>query len=469
MDYIRKKIKQGEWSVGSALPSQRELAGTFGVNRSTVIAALEELIAEGLLETRPGKGTFVSDSTWKVMSAGQPANWHRTVTAGVHKASLETVKEINEREARGTDIQLGKSELAPALFPAAEIRDILHKRAAQLTSLSYEDPKGNRELREAVSSHLAKKQISVSPDSILIVSGALQALQLISIGLLSTGSTVYLERPSYLLSLSVFQSAHLRLTGLKGDEEGLVPEELEKRLIPGENAALYTIPTFHNPTGTLMNGNRRRTIMEICRNGEIPIIEDDVYGDLWIDDPPPPPLKSGDESGNVLYLGSLSKTLGPGLRIGWLAGPESVIDRLSDLKMQTDYGSSSLSQVVAADWLTGTKHEEHMKKVRLELKARRDTAVAALNEYAGDLADWQVPAGGLFIWVRFRTPLYQKRLFEKALDAGLLLNPGTIYSKHATRHVRLSYGYASLREIREGIRRVAEIVRRIQDSRTTGQ
>jgi GntR family transcriptional regulator of abcA and norABC len=461
IDYITEKITRGDWSIGSKIPSQRELARLFNVNRSTVITALEELIADGLLESKMGRGTVVTNNTWTLMNVNKPKNWNENISLGMHKESLKTVKSINELEVKRQYIQLGKSELAPSMYPLKDFQQIMKKVSNDDTALRYEEPKGNLQLREVVSFYLNKKGIQTSPSSILIVSGALQALQLISIGLLSKGTTIYLEKPSYLYSLSVFQSSGMKLSGIPMDEMGLLSNVLADLHNKNEQSILYTIPTFHNPTGILMGYERRKALMDICEKEQIPIIEDDVYGDLWIDDPPPLPLKAADKYGNVLYLGSLSKSLSAGLRIGWLVGPESVIDRLSDLKMQTDYGSSSLSQAVATEWLSSGAYEKHLNVVRQQLKVRREVALNALIEHLTGFATWDEPTGGFFIWVKFFPHLQNKHLFEKALKENILINPGNIYAKPFHQYVRLSYSFASLVDIEEGIQKLGEIIKKL--------
>ena len=155
------------------------------------------------------------------------------------------------------------------------------------------------------------------------------------------------------------------------DHHGILPSDLLKRIKYSQKQnILYSIPCFQNPTGILMSKERRKEILKICEKEQLPIIEDDIYRELWIDEQPPVPLKSMDKHGHVLYIGSLSKTLTPGLRIGWIIGPEPVIDRLSDIKMQTDYGSSSLSQRVAAEWINKGFYEDHVANVRIHLKTK---------------------------------------------------------------------------------------------------
>ena len=450
INYIKEQITNGIWPVGSRLPSQRDLAKQFGVNRSTVVTALDELAAEGLVEGRMGMGTVVVNNTWTLMRSAPPVNWNEQVALGTHQASLSTVQAINLAESDENLIQLSKGELSKELFPLEEMRAVLTKVGQELKPFGYEDLKGNLQLREAIAKHLNQKGIMVDASSILIVSGALQALHLISIGLLQRESTVFLEDPSYLYSLSTFQSAGMKLHGIPIDNDGIIPGMI-KPSHHSKKSVLYCHPNFHNPTGTLMGENRRQELLKLAESAQLPIIEDDVYGDLWLDSPPPPPIKSQDRHGNVLYLGSLSKSLNPGLRIGWIAGPEAVIDRLADLKMQTDYGSSSLSQRAAAEWLSSGLYEQHLANVRKQLRVRRKAALAALEIHLRRYAEWEKPAGGFFIWVKMNTEVSLPDLYRKALANGVLINPGRIYATQKMQHFRLSFANAPVEDITKGI------------------
>ncbi|KAB4026716.1 PLP-dependent aminotransferase family protein, partial [Bacteroides uniformis] len=156
-------------------------------------------------------------------------------------------------------------------------------------------------------------------------------------------------------------------------------------------------------------------------------------------------------NGHVLYIGSLSKTLSPGLRIGWIVGPEPVIERLSDIKMQTDYGSSSLSQRVAAEWFTSGEYQQHLEQVRSQLKVRRQLVMSLLETNLKNVAAWNMPKGGFFVWVKILPSLSMKLLYTKALTKGILLNLGSIYAQEKGNYIRLSYAYASLEDLQKGI------------------
>lgn len=457
INYIKDQITNGTWPIGSRLPSQRELAKQFGVNRSTVVTALDELTAEGLVEGKLGVGTEVVNNTWTLMRSNTPVNWNEQVQLGTHQASLATVQAINLAESDENMIQMSKGELSKDLFPLKEMKEVISKVGKELVPFGYEDPKGNPVLREAVSNYLKPKGIEAPPSSILVISGALQALHLISIGLLQRESTVFLENPSYIYSLSTFQSAGMKLQGIRMDQEGVLPHLIEATR-DHRKSVLYCHPTFHNPTGALMGENRRKELLQMAERAQLPIIEDDVYGDLWLDSPPPPPIKSYDKHGNVLYLGSLSKSLNPGLRIGWIAGPQAVVDRLADLKMQTDYGSSSLSQKVAAEWLSSGKYDQHLASVRKQLRERRDEVLAALEAHLGLYAEWEVPKGGFFIWVKMKPEISLADLYRKAFAKGVLINPGRIYATQKLQHFRLSFANAPVTDIIKGIAILESII-----------
>lgn len=207
-----------------------------------------------------------------------------------------------------------------------------------------------------------------------------------------------------------------------------------------------------------MSERRREEILTASEKTQLPIIEDDIYRELWIDEIPPAPIKTRDKNGHVLYLGSLSKTLSPGLRIGWIVGPEPVIERLSDIKMQTDYGSSSLSQRVAAEWFISGQYQRHLKHVRNQLKMRRRYVTKALETHLKNVAVWSIPEGGFFIWIKIVPSLSMKLFYKKALAKGILLNLGSIYAQEKGNYIRLSYAYASLEDLQKGIYELGLII-----------
>lgn len=458
--YIKDKIRTGQWPLGSKLPPQRDLAVRFGVNRSTLRTALEELTAGGFIESKPGSCSRISNNTWANFSQ-TPVDWHPYLHSASYLANLPVIQKINQLEFDPHIIRLGTGELSPQLLPTRQLKQIITQAAAKIDSFGYQEPLGLLPLRQEISRHLNTSGIAVSPASILIVSGALQALQLVFFGLLAPGSHILSERPSYLSSIRLFQTRQLHFSELPLDHSGLQLDSLRFQQQKRQHALLYTIPTFHNPTGTLMPLARRIELLQLCQEMRLPILEDNVYADLWFEQKPPPPLKALDAHGNVLYVDSLSKSVGPGLRIGWIVGPEPVIEKLGDLKMQLDYGSSILSQWTAFEWLAQGMHDQHLQELRTKLLLRRNFVLQTLQENFSGMARWQAPDGGFYIWLQLHKPVSMHQLFQLALNEKILLNPGSIYDTLSNRHLRISYAFADFPDLKKALQQLARILKKM--------
>lgn len=460
VQFICDKVASGEWPIGTRLPSQRALSELFAVNRSTVSTAVDELVSYGIVEGCHGAGTQIISNTWSLMLSPAP-DWGKFLSSGFFRANINTVQAINHLEFVPNMTRLGTGELDPRLFPVEMWKTILHEISNQVTHLGYLEPLGLLELRQAISRHMKGLGINAPPSCILITSGSLQALQLISACLLQSGSTVFTEAPSYLKSLQVFQSAGMRLAGVPMDREGLQYRQLAP-LLKAERSPhasiLYTIPTNQNPTGITMSDRRREELMGFCVENRLPIIEDGAYQELCFAGDAPLPLKALDKTGTVIYLGSASKSLAPGLRIGWVIAPEPIVQRLGDVKMQMDYGASSVSQWIFAAFLNSGLYQEYLSGLRDELRRRRDHALSVLERHYKEMAVWNIPRGGFYIWLTFKKPVAAERLFEDAAAEGILLNPGDIYDFERNNSLRLSYAYTTCEEFEDAALRLARIV-----------
>lgn len=457
--YISDKIAQGDWVIGSRLPSQRAMAEAFEVNRSTIVTAMEELISYGILESGFGGGTRVKSNTWSLLMS-KPPDWNKYIQSGPFHANIPTIQMINKLEFEPGYIRIGTGELAPELYPGKLVSRIFRKMPERIPNLGYLGPLGLPELGQALSERLRVEQgIEADPANILVASGSLQGLQLISVCMLKRGSQVYTEAPTYLKSLQVFQSAGMNLHGIPMDKEGIKYWEIKKLSM---DSLLYTIPTHHNPTGVVMSEGRRRELLSFCQKNCIPLLEDDAYGQLWFDEKPPKAIKASDQTGSVIYMGTVSKTMAPGLRIGWVVGPEAVVQRLGDVKMQTDYGASSVSQWMMTELLTSGDYDLYLEDLRKELKARRDNALLALEKNFGDMATWNKPTGGFYIWLRFHKKVPVEKVFHEALQRGVLLNPGNVYDYIDNHAIRISYAYADPCDMTKALEILASIIEKYQ-------
>lgn len=460
MDFVRNKVSTGEWAVGARLPSQRELSEMFGVNRSTVMTAMEELASYGILKGGRGGGTRIASNTWSLMLPETQA-WGRYVSQGTFQSNHPLIQEINRWEFEPGMKRLGTGEPDPRLFPR-DMWSRIMEEMKHIPSLHYLEPLGLPELRAGLSGYLKSQGISATPSSILITSGSLQALQLISVCLLKPGTTVYTEAPTYLKSLQIFQSAGMQLAGLPMDREGIEYWAMPKRKgerAPGSSPVLYTIPTNHNPTGVTMSRSRRKQLMNFCEERQLPVIEDCAYQELWFDGMPPESLKQMDQSGMVIYLGTASKTLAPGLRVGWIVASEELVQRLGDVKMQLDYGASSLSQWAFEKFLTSGLYGQYTAKMREEMRQRRDWALEVLDKYGKEFAVWNIPAGGFYIWMTLKQQISMETLFYRAVGDGVLLNPGDIYDFKENHSLRISYSYLGREEFENAIQKLFGIIR----------
>lgn len=455
IEWMKTRIERGDWTVGTKLPTQRKLAAQFEVNRSTINLALDELKADGLLESKVGSGTFVANNSWNILLKKSQPNWQQHIEASIYKPNYHTIQLINEFEQNDRIIRLGTGELSPELLPTKQIERSLKSLSLESRAIGYSEPQGSKKLRSVLCEFLRKRGIDTAPENILIVSGALQALQLIAIGLLEEGAIIFQENPSYLNSIHPFQSAGMRMIPVQRDGNLADTLRIAKRK---KQSLFYCVPTLQNPTGRNWTIGERQTLYHTCEQLQIPIIEDDVYHELLFNPSFSPALKSFDQSGQVLYIGSVSKTLSPGLRIGWVVAPEPVIQRLADIKMQTDYGSSAVSQEIVAHWLSSGLYELHILKLREQLKIRATYVEKILEEQFKHIATWEKSEGGFYIWLRFNEPIVNKALFLNLLKKNVLINPGYIYDSSDLHHIRLSYAYASLEELKVGLNRLIEVI-----------
>ncbi|WP_026908333.1 PLP-dependent aminotransferase family protein [Paucisalibacillus globulus] len=450
-DYIEKGIANGALSPNHPLPSERSLAEKLNVNRSTIVAAYDELQSIGVVERKRGSGTHISTDIWGISHKRMP-NWGRYVEDGSFLPNLPLVQKLRTETQKNKLINLASGELAPDLLPVEQFHSILANQPFN-GHLGYDHPQGNLELRETIAKHVQHyKNISVSPDSILITSGAQQALHLIVQCLLKPGDTVAIENPSYSYSLPIFQSAGLRTLLLPVDKDGIDPEEIVALQKKHRIRMLFLNPDHQNPTGTKMSLNRRKRILELSSEYGIPIIEDDPYSLTSFDGEIGPNLKSMDYNGNVVYISSLSKIVASGLRIGWIIGPQKVIERLADAKQQVDFGHSVFPQWVANEFIGSDQFDKHIVKLRNDLKERRDLMISTLIKLTNDKSNFIVPEGGIHFWYKLIEEIDEYKLLDLAIKEGVAFVPGRIFGTEKG-YVRFTYGRGESELIKEGISR----------------
>jgi len=324
-------------------------------------------------------------------------------------------------------------------------------------------PQGYRPLREFLARSLKSRTgMEQRPDDIMIVSGSLQALDLVNAVFLQPGDTVIVEAATYEGTLQRLQRLGVRYIGIPLDNDGIRMDALAATLdsLKAEGVTpkyIYTIPTVQNPTGSVMPESRRLELLALARAHGVPIFEDDCYAELTFGGARPKAIRALDTEGQVIYCGSFSKTIAPALRVGYLTAEWEVLSRL--LAVKYDAGSGSLEQMMLAEYCS-THFDDHVSKLQGVLKGKCETIMEALNAEFGTAAEFAAPKGGIFIWVTLPDAVDTTLLAEKAGIRGVALNPGANWSADPDtgRHkMRLCFGHPSLQEIRDGVALLAEI------------
>lgn len=448
---IADRINRGELTPGTRLPPERTLAASLGVNRSTVALAYAELAAAGLVERRQGSGTTVRGDLW-----GVAPDWPRYLGDSAFEPTRSLRQRVRAAQRAPGVIDLGQGWIGPDLYPRKALQRAL--RSIKLPpDLDYADPRGDPRLRAIIAAeHERQHGARVDPAMVLVTSGGQQALDLITRSLLRPGDAIAIEQPSYYYSLPLFQSAGIRLLPLPTDEEGIEPNALLPLAQRHGLRLVLLNPTYHNPTTTTLSLGRRERLLALCRSLNIPVVEENGYGRLVLDGAPPPALHTLDRDGRVLYLDTLSKLIAPGLRLGWLIGPEPVIARLAEIKHQIDLGLSVLTQLVAAEFLASSAWSEHLSRVRPILRLRRDDFARRLDAAFGRRMRFTVPAGGLHLWVYWDRAGDDRARVDAAAQAGVAVVPGRLYGA-SDGSLRLTFACADEATAAEAIRRLASI------------
>jgi 2-aminoadipate transaminase len=365
---------------------------------------------------------------------------------------------------------------APDVFPIARFREacikVLEKQGRQ--ALQYGATEGYEPLREMVARHTARYGVKAKPENVLITSGSQQALDLIGKLLINSGDRVLVEAPTYLGALQAFNVYSAEYVCVPSDHDGMQTNQLESSLRLGPKF-MYVLPNFQNPGGTTLSEGRRHELVLLAERYGIPIIEDDPYGQLRYEGEHLTPLivldrqnlhgDDGYSRGNVIYLSTFSKTLAPGLRLGWMVAPPDVIAKLVQIKQGADLHTSTFTQMVAYEVARDNFLDEHIKLIRKVYGERRDVMLSALEEYFPPEVSWTRPQGGLFLWVTLPQGMDAHQLFEAALKENVAFVPGDSfysgngYAEEGRRHFRLNFSNAEPAQIREGIRRLSVAIK----------
>jgi 2-aminoadipate transaminase len=365
-------------------------------------------------------------------------------------------------------ISFGGGLPSPETFPVMELEEItcelLRKKGA--VALQYGPTEGEVSLREEIAKLMNREKSGVTPDNVLVTSGSQQGLDVVAKVFLDPGDIVLMELPSYIGGLQAFSAYRAKMIGVPQDDEGLKTDLLEKALArlakKGRKPKfIYVVPDFQNPSGVTMTLERRKRVLELAREYEVPIIEDSPYRDLRFTGTSVPMIFSLDKENYVIALGTFSKLLCPGLRLAWITAPSEWMDRMVVAKQSMDLSSPIFTQLMVAEYLKRGLLPQQIERIRRLYARKRDVMLNALERFMPEGVEWTKPEGGLFLWVKLPKKMSASDLFPKAVENKVAYVVGSAFhcNGKGQNTMRLNFSYPTEEQIDEGIRRLAKMIR----------
>ncbi len=377
--------------------------------------------------------------------------------------NVNIIREIAKKIAQGNIVSFAGGNPSPLAFPAETLATLSEKviREKPVQCLQYGVTMGYPVLRDLIAEHLKKtKGIETTRDNILITSGSQQGISLIANLFLDEGDEVIVEDPTYVAALQIFRPYAPKICTVSADENGVVYDDLEKLAKNGNAKLYYSVTNFQNPTGACTKIETRQKLPALMKECDMLLVEDDPYGEIFFDEAPPNPVKAIDKDDRVIYMGSFSKVIAPGLRVGYIVADKEIVAKLEIAKQAADLNSCNLSQVLMAEYLQSGEFEKHLEKIRQLYKTKRDYMMEQIDKHFPKDIKVYTPNGGLFIWAELPKEKDAYKLLEKALDKGVAFIPAVSFyaNKNVHNTIRLNFSGASESDVEKGIKILAEVL-----------
>jgi len=471
-EQIQSQITSGEIPQGFRFPSERQLADALGVNRTTILNAYKELKADGLMDSHVGRGTTAVRPGSSRPDSGRPDRrpyprepmWEYLFSDYLKHHDNFDVNKYLEIANQKDVISFAAGIASVDTIPAQAFGGIENELMASRERLLVSPVSGFYSLRKAISSFMQKRSCFCQPPEVMILSGSQQGIDLITRAFINPGDVVVIEEPSFFPAIQSFRLAGAKIMAVPMDGEGMDVGILEQLLSRYQPKLIYTMPVFHNPCGVSMSMDRRIRLLELAGQYGIPILEDDPYSELSYEARAMSPLKSMDQNGHVIYLSTFSKTISPGLRLGWMCASKKLISQLSGIRQLTDLHSSCISQQIVERFMNSGEMEHHLAFIRREYQERRDIMIEALNRYAPPGLSWNRPEGGYYLWCRLPEGVTASELTAKAAAGGVAVLPGVpacLSPQKGEGHIRLNYTYPPKDRIADGIGILCSLIRQL--------
>ena len=468
-NYIRDLIAADRLPRGTKLPATRELATSLGLSRNTVAQAYDELIADGLVAAHVGQGTFVATPGTRPPrgAGGEP---HRGfVWSGLFALRARTLAlpaGLLPRRSGPTRFDFRGGQVALDALPSADVRRAFAQAlGSDLVDIAaLQGPYGLTALRREVARYLVGRGIACDTSDVAIVNGAQQAIDLTTRVLLDPGDSVVLEHPGYFGARVAFTACQANVINVDVDAAGLVTADLARVLRARRVKLIYTTPAAQSPTGVVMGDDRRRELLALADEHQVPILEDDYDSELRYEGPPIAALKTMDRAGQVIYVGTFSKVLFPGLRVGYVVAAPPLLEKMMLARWNADVTTSAPVQAALAILLARGGLERHLRRVRRLYAARLAATLDALRRHMPAGTTWTKPRGGHIVWVTLPPGTDDDGVYRDALRAGVAYAPGELFHMdgRGRQHLALAFANLTPAAIAEGVALLGGLVRRHQ-------
>ena len=462
-DELERTIRTGRYRAGEKLPSRRSMHQQTGRSISTVVQAYTELEQRGVVTVRDRSGFYVMPLLDKIMPIP------RTDCGPVEpvRVAINEMAAILEETARNPAmLPFGSALPDPAILPGKQLAREIRSAAGRYSSgelIGYCQPNGLNSLRTEIEKRMIGWIANSGQESIVITGGCMAAISLCLRAVARAGDIILVQSPTFLCYLQLIEDLDMRALEIPVDpERGIDLAVLERALADQDVRAALINANFHNPLGCLMPDDDKQQVVKLFQQNNIPVIEDDVYGDLYFGETRPHPLKYYDREGMVLYCSSFSKTLAPDLRIGWTV-PGKYLERVKRLSFNSALSHSQLLQHVIATFLLSGAYERHLRRMRSSLKKQLTPLVTAVAEFFPAVTGVSNPQGGLCLWVELERKIDTWTLFEMARKRNISLVPGALCSAtdRYRNCLRLNFGYRWTAESREGIEQLGRMIKEL--------
>ncbi|MCY7903782.1 PLP-dependent aminotransferase family protein [Bacillus inaquosorum] len=466
---IVDRIRSGLLEEGSKLPSVRSLSKQLEVSLVTAVKAYKQLEQDGFATSIQGKGTFVKAkiSEKKKVEAIPSYDWQSSLQDYLPRSQFARYHIAPQK------VHLSSSMIDPKLLPNRyfehEVQQVLSENP-ELLSI-YGNVQGDNQLRSEMSAYLKRSGVTSTPENILVTSGLQQSIDLVARTFVGPGDVVVMEAPTYPGAIDIFRGRGATILTVPVDKDGMRIDILQNVCEKHKPKVIFTIPTFHNPTGFVMSLKRRKQLLDIAGSIHSIIVEDDPCSEIYFEKKPPVTLKSMDQFGNVIYLRGLSKTIAPSCRIGILTASGSIFNRLLAAKANADLGSPLLTQKAILPLINSKRMIDHSKKLRTALKIRRDLALDLLTSLSPEGVSWTIPEGGLNLWISLPSWIDSHLLLSEAKKQQITFLPGSACYPvgQENNHLRISYSYINEELLKHGITTLCNIFHAAISSQKTSE